>query len=98
MIGALAAVGLLATRDDGRVVFLGDDAADRCEITGLQTVKEVYARGVDEVRCRFDERRVNGGTVDLGKRLRPNYRNGQVVLYVSPAATSDCDWIAERVV
>ena len=98
VIGALAAVGLLSSRSDGRVVFLGEGAEDRCEVTGVQQIDEVIARGVEEVRCRRDNRPVRSGWVDLGKRLRPNYRNGKVVLYVSPSQQASCDWVADRVV
>jgi tRNA(Ile2) C34 agmatinyltransferase TiaS len=98
VIGALAAVGLLASRNDGRVVFLSEGFEDRCDVTGVQAIDEVLSRGVQEVRCRIDDRPIDSGRVDLGKRLRPNYRNGKVVLYVSPARHAACDWVAERVV
>ena len=35
---------------------------------------------------------------DVGKRLRPNYRDGKVVLYVSPVRGEPSHWLAERVV
>jgi hypothetical protein len=108
VIGALAAVGLMHSRNDGRVVYLGDvllgdvrvedPALDRCDITGVHDVAELFCLGVEEVQCQTDGRQITAGHVDLGKRLRPNYRNGKVVLYVSPAQTACCDWVAERVV
>jgi hypothetical protein len=102
VIGALAAVGLVNTRDDGRVVFLGSSAVDRFEITGVHPVDELLRCGVDEVRRRADGHPVSAGSVDVGKRLRPNLRGGKVVLYVSPCAGSPArhssQWLAERVV
>ena len=85
VIGALAAIGLLATGDDGRVVHLAgwrwpDDFA------GPQPVAAVRARGVDEIRAGEDGPRVEDGTVDIGKHLRPSYRGGRVVLFVEPTA------------
>jgi hypothetical protein len=42
---------------------------------------------------------IEQGSIDLGKRLRPNLRGGRVVLYVLPS-DSDCEatWQAQRVV
>jgi hypothetical protein len=98
VIGALAAVGLINTRDDGRVVFLGSSAVDHFDIGGVHPIDELLACGVEEVRIRADQRMVTSGSVDVGKRLRPNYRGGKVVLFVSPLENSACDWLAERVV
>jgi tRNA(Ile2) C34 agmatinyltransferase TiaS len=83
VIGALAAIGLLATGDDGRVVHLAgwrwpDDFA------GHQPVSAVRARGVDEIRAGEDGPAIEHGTVDIGKHLRPSYRGGRVVLFVEP--------------
>jgi len=83
VIGALAAVGLAATGDDGRVVHLGAHPDD---LSGWQDVAFLRAAGVDEVRCHGDGSRVGAGRVDIGKRLRPNLRAGRVVLFVEPAA------------
>jgi hypothetical protein len=38
---------------------------------------------------------LTAGTVDIGKRLRPNYRRGKVVLYV--AQNEALHWEAVRV-
>jgi hypothetical protein len=85
VIGALAAVGLVASRNDGRVIQRGPMLADEIfDIGNIRSVDEVYLRGVDEVRCIESSRRVDSGRVDLGKRLRPNLRQGRVVLFVSP--------------
>jgi hypothetical protein len=39
--------------------------------------------------------RIGSGSIDVGKRLRPNYREGRVVLFVSRGELSD--WVAVRV-
>ncbi len=85
VIGALAAVGLLAGGDDGRVVHRsGWGWPD--DFSGLRTVEAIRARGVDRVLVAGSETVVQEGVVDLGKRLRPSYRRGRVVLFVEPAA------------
>lgn len=78
VIGALAAVGLAATRNDGRIVSW--DFMDG-ELTGLQPVSEIVRRGVN-VRRHRDGALVHTGQVDVGKKLRPNVRDGQAVLFV----------------
>ncbi|HEY2148026.1 MAG TPA: hypothetical protein VGH32_08820 [Pirellulales bacterium] len=98
VIGALAAVGLINTRNDGRIIWLGSATKDHFEVTGLHDVAALIAVGVDEVRTRGDQQVVNSGSVDVGKRLRPNYRDGKVVLYVSPVPGPTSHWLAERVV
>ena len=83
VIGALAAVGLLATGDDGRVVHLaGWEWPD--EFSGLQPVASIRARGVEEIRAGDGRPSVTHGYVDIGKHLRPSYRAGRVVLLVEP--------------
>ncbi len=81
VIGALAAVGLAAAGCDGRVVHLAswpypDDFSGQHEIT------EILARGIDEVRQFGSEKPVAHGSVDVGKHLRPSWRNHRIVLYV----------------
>jgi hypothetical protein len=81
VIGALAAVGLLAGGDDGRVVHLpGWSWPD--PVAGCQSVDTLLRRGVDEVRDRASGAPVAAGVVDVGKHLRPAYRNRRVVLFV----------------
>jgi hypothetical protein len=53
------------------------------------------ARGVDEIRNVNSGELVGVGTVDIGKRLRPNFRSGRIVLFVTPQA--DNKWEAVRV-
>jgi hypothetical protein len=80
VIGALAAVGLAAGGDDGRVVQLGTWPDD---LSGPQEVAAVRARGV-EVHQVGSGLPVTEGQVDVGKHLRPNRRAGRVVLFVMP--------------
>ena len=97
VIGALAATGLMATGDDGRVIYLGKAATDHFDISGVYPVNRLQEFGVDEVRNLQSQELVTNGAVALGKRLRPNYRHGKVVLFVSPATCPGTDWLAERV-
>ncbi len=78
VIGALAAVGLAVTGDDGRVVQLGDWPDD---LSGPQPVGVLDGRGV-EVRELGTGDLVRTGLVDVGKHLRPNRRSGRDVLFV----------------
>ena len=81
VIGALAAVGLLASGDDGRVVHLaGWPWPD--ELRGRQSVPALVARGVSELRERGSGALVTAGLVDVGKHLRPSWRGGKPVLYL----------------
>lgn len=78
VIGALAAVGLAATNGDGRVVQHGEWPDDLSE---WQEVPRIHERGIDV--CDLETRaEVQQGIVDLGKRLRPNFRRGKSVLFV----------------
>jgi hypothetical protein len=95
VIGALAAVGLMATQNDGRVVHFGVGDKDLYDVTGVLSLEEIRERGVDEVVGFGTGERIARGSVDVGKRLRPNYRDGRVVLFVSRGELSD--WVAVRV-
>lgn len=84
VIGALAAVGLLAGGNDGRVVHLrGWSWPD--PFSGWQTLASVTERGIDEVRDATTGKPVSSGMVDIGKHLRPSYRASRVVLFVERA-------------
>jgi tRNA(Ile2) C34 agmatinyltransferase TiaS len=83
VIGALAAVGLAATADDGRVVYLGAGDEDLLDVTGDIPVSEIRARGINEIRDVHTSASITAGVVSLKKQLRPNYRAGLVVLYVA---------------
>ena len=96
VIGALAAVGLAGGGNDGRVVQIGNWPDD---LSGPQDIALLRARGVAEVRCHQTGWVISEGRVDVGKRLRPSYRGGRVVLYVAPApedAPADYLWRAVR--
>jgi hypothetical protein len=97
VIGALAAVGLAAGGNDGRVVQIGSWPDD---LSGPQEVGLLRSRGVAEIRPVGSGGPVVRGTVDVGKHLRPNYRGGRVVLFVArpgeEAASSEADWLAVR--
>jgi hypothetical protein len=96
VIGALAAIGLMATKNDGRVVHFGSDAEDWYDVTGCLTADEIRACGVDEIRLMGSGELMSTGTVDVGKRLRPNYRDGKIVLFV--ARNDQLHWEAVRLV
>lgn len=80
VIGSLAAVGLAAGNNDGRVVAYAEYPDD---LSGLHAIADVRSRNV-VVRCLDSGHEILNGTVDVGKHLRPNYRQGQVVLFVQP--------------
>ena len=95
VIGALAAVGLAAAGDDGRVVQLGTWPDD---LSGPQELDAVRARGI-EVRQVGSGLPVTEGLLDVGKHLRPNRRAGRVVLFVTPTeapASAAPAWQAVR--
>jgi tRNA(Ile2) C34 agmatinyltransferase TiaS len=95
VVGALAAIGLMATRNDGRVIYFESAGTDWYDLTGILDVSEIRARGVDEVLRIDSGEPVTAGIVDIGKRLRPNFRQGKIVLYV--ARTEALHWEAVRV-
>lgn len=78
VVGALAAIGLAAGRNDGRIVQLGTWPDDLSE---WHPVERMTARNV-VVRDLETGRSIREGMVDVGKHLRPNFRDGQIVLYV----------------
>ncbi len=80
VIGALAAVGLAVTGDDGRVVQLGSWPDD---LHGVQPIDRLDRRQV-EVRPVTGGDPIRAGWVDVGKKLRPNRRGGATVLLVEP--------------
>lgn len=90
VIGALAAVGLAATGDDGRIVQLADWPDDLC---GSQSIATLAARGVTVV-SEVSGQAVRTGSIDVGKHLRPNYRNDQAILFAARRKTSS--WQAIR--
>ncbi len=95
VIGALAAVGLVAGGEDGRVVHLASWPYPD-QFSGLHEIAEIRARGVDEVRRHGFEDSVETGRVDVGKHLRPSWRDGRVVLYVTPSEQAEATWTAVK--
>jgi hypothetical protein len=81
VIGALAAVGLAAGGNDGRIVQLGRWTDD---LSGPQSVDLINRRGIAVRRLGTDQS-IGHGKVDVGKKLRPNRRDRAAVLYVAPA-------------
>jgi tRNA(Ile2) C34 agmatinyltransferase TiaS len=95
VIGALAAVGLMATQNDGRVVYFGPGYEDWYDVTGILSTDEIHTRGVEEIRIVDSGELLTSAAVDIGKRLRPNFRDGKIVLYVTRGESAD--WQAVRV-
>jgi hypothetical protein len=96
VIGALAAVGLVAGGEDGRVVNIGNWPDD---LSGPQEVSTLHDRGVAEIVCMDSHEPITDGCVDVGKHLRPNYRGRRVVLFVTPSPAESRDataWQAVR--
>jgi hypothetical protein len=98
VIGALAAVGLAAGRNDGRIVKLGTWPDD---LSGPHPVETVLSR--DVLLWDMDrEAPIEYGMVDVGKNLRPNFRSGKAVLFaraISSPMTGDeprANWEAVR--
>jgi tRNA(Ile2) C34 agmatinyltransferase TiaS len=82
VIGALAAVGLASTGNDGRIVQI-EQADD--DLSGPLPVTTLLQRGVSEFRCAESGASIAPGSinrVDIGKHLRPNLRDHQIVLLV----------------
>ncbi len=96
VIGALAAVGLLAGGGDGRVVHLpGWTWPD--PFAGAQTAADIRARGVWEVRdVRSGAVVPDDAVVDVGKHLRPSYRAHRVVLFAERCDSGTAPWRAVK--
>ena len=83
VIGALAAIGLMASKNDGRVIYYSASEEDWYNVTGCLDIADVRARGIDEVLDIDTGQPVASGVIDIGKRLRPNFRAGKIVLYAA---------------
>lgn len=77
VIGALAAVGLAATGNDGRFILIGNLR----ELQGIQTVQAILQNGIATVRT-MEGRRLLEGLVDTTGHLRPAFRENQAILFV----------------
>jgi hypothetical protein len=92
IIGALAAIALAAGGQDGRVVHLqGWPWPDAMH--GVQPVAAIAARGISEIRTPLGHA-LTIGVVDVGKHLRPNWRDGRIVLLVAPPEAPHEPWRA----
>jgi tRNA(Ile2) C34 agmatinyltransferase TiaS len=76
VIGALAAVGLAATGEDGRYLLVGQTR----NLSGLQPVEAVLAAGITAVMT-VDGQYVQQGLV-LADKLRPAQRRGEPIQFV----------------
>jgi hypothetical protein len=85
VIGALAAVGLAAEGNDGRVVQIGEWSEELYEVQPLDVIQR---RGVQVVEF-GSGRPVTAGLVHLGKKLRPNVRDRRFVLFVEASEPGD---------
>ena len=83
IIGALAAVGLAAEGNDGRLIYIDEEQNGRLE-SGWHEISQVHHAGVDEVYCIKAGHLITSGQVDIGKKLRPNLSEQRVVLFVEP--------------
>lgn len=88
IIGALAAVGLAVTGNDGRFTWVGSAR----DMRGVQPVATILAAGVVAVQT-LEGEVVRSGLVETGDKLRPSLIGGQAVLLVEPA---DGGWRAVR--
>jgi len=80
IIGALAAVGLASTGNDGRFNWIGQIR----ELVGVQPVKAILGAGVSRVET-TEGIIVQQGQVDTGGgKARPSLIDGQAVLLVEP--------------
>jgi hypothetical protein len=96
IIGALAAVALVASGDDGRVVHL-ESWPWPDEFSGVKPVAALRERGVAEIRELASGKVFAGDVVDVGKHLRPNWRDGRVVVLVE-RGESGAPWRAVKLV
>ena len=94
VIGALAAVGLISTGDDGRVVRMGDWPDD---LSGPTPIAVLHARGVRVWDESTDRELLDAAAIiDVGKHLRPNLRRRAYTLFVRPAAAPPPHWLAQK--
>jgi hypothetical protein len=80
VIGALSAVGLASSGDDGRFVHAGSVR----ELMGIQPIAALRAAGVAEVRT-LEGEVISEGQVDTGGKLRPAFRDGKPIVFVRRA-------------
>ena len=88
VIGALAGIGLAATGEDGRFIFIGTAR----ELQGVQTVPAILGAGIAQVRT-LDGQRLDDGWIDTGSKLRPAFRDGRPILFVTQQENNPSLWI-----
>jgi hypothetical protein len=88
VIGALAGVGLAATGEDGRFIFIGTMR----ELDGVQTVQTILDSGISEVRS-MEGQTLKDGLIDTRGRLRPACREGRPILFVKPQENDPSLWV-----
>jgi hypothetical protein len=112
IIGALAAIGLAATGNDGRLIrWAGfpDDLSGPTPVSQL-IARQIQVRNVPESSLNSGALTadsggvVTQGIVDVGRHARPNLRNGGAVMFVTAAsrvpdasANRGIDWVALKV-
>jgi hypothetical protein len=94
IIGALAAIALIAGGNDGRVVHL-EQWPWPDQFSGVQPLDAIRERGVSSVRVVSGDT-FTGDVVDVGKHLRPNWRGGNIVLFVEPPSRPGYPWRAMK--
>jgi hypothetical protein len=80
IIGALAAVALASTGEDGRFISIGQIR----ELQGIQPVEAITAAGISGVRTLAGQV-VTSGLIETGDKVRPALIGGEAVLLVEPA-------------
>ncbi len=88
VIGALAAVGLAATGEDGRFLVVGRSR----ELQGVQSVQAILSCGIAEVRT-MDGELLQEGLVETEGKLRPACRAGLPILFVALQENTSNIWL-----
>jgi hypothetical protein len=94
IIGALAAVALVASAHDGRVVHV-DGWPWPDTLCGVQPTAAIRDRGVVDIRS-TSATVFSGTAIDVGKHLRPSWRDGRMVLFVEPPLEAGRPWRAQK--
>jgi tRNA(Ile2) C34 agmatinyltransferase TiaS len=88
VIGALASIGLAGTGNDGRFIWIGTAR----QLQGVQRVQTILVSGVAAVRS-MEGQELENGLVDTGGRLRPAFREGLPILFVTRKQDDPSLWI-----
>ncbi|MCE9524943.1 MAG: hypothetical protein K8R36_02680 [Planctomycetales bacterium] len=93
IIGALAAIGLVATQNDGRIIQWEGWEDD---LTGLCELSQIRCRGVEVTELSTGQP-ILEGAIDIGKKLRPNLRKNRAELFAQRDSSKNDIWQAVRV-